>query len=96
VKGNISNILEVTEVLGTRRYLGMSSMVGRNKKAIFCYLRDRMWKRIQSWSSKHLSKAGWEVLVKSVAQVIPAYCMSFILLHESLGEELEKMINSFW
>jgi ribonuclease HI len=31
-----------------------------------------------------------------VAQAIPAYCMSSILLPESLGEELERMMNSFW
>jgi hypothetical protein len=55
-----------------------------------------MWKKIQGWSGKHLSKAGREVLVKSVAQAIPTYCMSSILLPESLGEELERMINSFW
>lgn len=82
--------------MGTGRYLGMPSMVGRNKKAVFGYLKDRMWKRIQGWSGKHLSKAGREVLVKSIAQAIPTYCMSTILLPESLGEELERMINSFW
>jgi hypothetical protein len=96
IKEQVSGILGVTEVLGTDRYLGMPSMIGRNKKAMFGYLKDRMWKKIQSWSGKHLSKAGREVLVKSVAQAIPAYCMSSILLPESLGEELERMINSFW
>jgi hypothetical protein len=95
IKEQVSGILGVTEVLGTDRYLGMPSMIGRNKKAMFGYLKDRMWKKIQSWSGKHLSKAGHEVLVKSVAQAIPAYCMSSILLPESLGEELERMINSF-
>ncbi|GAU29295.1 hypothetical protein TSUD_226660 [Trifolium subterraneum] len=73
IKEQISNILGVNEVMGTGRYLGMSSMIGRNKKAIFDYLRDRMWKKIQSWSGKHLSKAGRELLVKVVAQAIPAY-----------------------
>jgi hypothetical protein len=92
----ISLAIEVIEVMGTGRYLGMPSMIGRNKKALFGYLKDRMWKKIQNWSGKHLSKAGREVLVKSVAQAIPAYCMSSILLPESLGEELEKIINSFW
>jgi hypothetical protein len=96
IKENISTILGVTEVIGTGKYLGMPSMIGRNKKAIFSYLKDRMWKKIQSWSGKHLSKVGREVLVKSVAQSIPSYCMSTILLPESLGEELERMINSFW
>jgi hypothetical protein len=96
IKGTMSETLGVTEVMGTGRYLGMPSMIGRNKKALFGYLKDRMWKKIQSWSGKHLSKAGREVLVKSVAQAIPSYCMSSLLLPESLGEELEKIINSLW
>jgi hypothetical protein len=48
------------------------------------------------WSGKHLSKAGREVLIKSVAQSIPTYCMSTFLLPTTLGEEIQRMINSFW
>jgi hypothetical protein len=103
IKANISTMLGVNEVIGTGRYLGMPSMIGRNKKAIFeqysvlgYAFKDRMWKKIQSWSGKHLSKAGREVLVKSVAQSIPTYCMSTVLLPDTLGDELERMINSFW
>jgi hypothetical protein len=40
MKESISNILGVTKVLGTGRYLGMPSMIGRNKKAMFGYLRQ--------------------------------------------------------
>jgi hypothetical protein len=57
IKNQITDILGVTEVMGTGRYLGMPSMIGRNKRAMFGYLRDRMWKKVQSWSGKHLSKA---------------------------------------
>ncbi|PNX99611.1 ribonuclease H [Trifolium pratense] len=46
----MKNILNFSEVMGTRKYLGMPSMVGRSKKALFGYLKDRMWKRIQIWS----------------------------------------------
>jgi hypothetical protein len=45
---------------------------------------------------KHLSKAGREVLIKSVAQSIPTYCMSSFLLPTTLGDEIQKMLNSFW
>jgi hypothetical protein len=93
IKRTVSEILGVTEVMGTGRYLGMPSMIERNKKALFGYLKDRMWKKIQSWSGKHLSKAGREVLVKFVAQAIPSYCISSLILPESLGEELEKVIR---
>lgn len=38
---------------------------------MFNYLRDRLWRKIQGWTGKHLSKAGKEIMVKSVAQAFP-------------------------
>jgi dipeptide/tripeptide permease len=40
-----------------------------------------------------LSQAGKEVLIKSVVQAMPSYCMGVYLLQTSLGEEIEKMLN---
>jgi hypothetical protein len=63
-------------------------MIGRSKKAIFNYIKDRIWNRITSWSSKLLSQAGKEVLIKSMAQAIPSYCMGVFLLPTSIGDEI--------
>jgi hypothetical protein len=71
-------------------------MIGRSKKSIFHYIKDRIWKRISCWSSKMLSQAGKEIMIKSVAQAIPSYCMGVFLLPLSLEEEIERMLNSFW
>nr|KYP38216.1 Putative ribonuclease H protein At1g65750 family [Cajanus cajan] len=71
-------------------------MVGRNKRAVFSYVKDRIWKKINHWTGKHLSKVGRETLIKSVAQAIPTYCMSTFLLPTSLEDEIQRMLNSFW
>jgi hypothetical protein len=71
-------------------------MVGRRKKAIFSYLKNRIWKKCQSWSAWSLSRAGKEVLIRSVAQAIPFYCMGDFLLPTSLCDEIEKIMNSFY
>ena len=93
---NIANILGVQAVLGTGKYMGLPSMIGRSKKATINFIKDRVWKKINSWSSKYLSKAGREVLIKSVLQSIPTYFMSLFTLPSSLCDEIEKMMNSFW
>jgi len=66
----------VRAVLGTVKYLGLPSMVGRSKKATFSFIKDKVWQRISSWSSKCLSKVEREVMIKSVLQAIPSYVMS--------------------
>jgi hypothetical protein len=62
-------------------------MIGRDKKSIISFIKERIWKKIQSWNSRSLSRTGKEVLIKSVAQAIPSHCMSAFLLPTTLGEE---------
>ncbi|MCH88259.1 pentatricopeptide repeat-containing protein, partial [Trifolium medium] len=57
---------------------------------------DKCWALINSWSSRHLSQAGREVMIKSVLQSIGSYVMSIFLLPKILIAEIEKMLNSFW
>lgn len=93
----LSNILCVLQSLNNSKYLGLPSMmIGRNKTKIFGYLKDRLWKRINSWSDKFLSKAGREVLIKVVAQALTTYCRNVFLLLKSVTDRLQKMMNSFW
>jgi hypothetical protein len=93
---DLSNIMGVKHVLGTSNYLGLPSMVGRSKKSTFAYVKDRIWKRINSWRGRTLSKAGKEVVIKSVLQSIPSYVMSVYLIPEATIKEIERMFNSFW
>jgi len=96
LKSTITNILGVQVVLGTGKYLGLPSMIGRDRNATFAYIKDRVWQKITSWSGKCLSKAGREVMIKSVLQAIPTYVMSIFQLPNKLIDSIEKMMNSFW
>jgi len=96
LRNNLAAILGVQAVLGTDKYLGLPSMIGRNRNSTFAYIKDRVWQKINSWSSKCLSKAGREVMIKSVLQAIPSYVMSIFQLPATLINTIEKMMNSFW
>ncbi|XP_073031209.1 uncharacterized protein [Primulina eburnea] len=95
-QADISAQLGVWNPLNTGKYLGLPSLIGSKKRAIFAYLKDRLWKRIQGWNGRPISKAGKEVLIKSIAQAIPSYCMQIFLLPVSLADELQRMMNSYW
>ncbi|XP_012853795.1 PREDICTED: uncharacterized protein LOC105973319 [Erythranthe guttata] len=78
------------------KYLGMPISLGRTRKEIFSFIRDRIWARIKGWGEKQLSKAGKEVLIKEVLQSIPSYIMSCFVLPYSLIRDIEAAIRRFW
>lgn len=82
--------------IGSSKYLGLPSLIGRSKKSVFNYLKDKIWAKIKTWSTKLLSRAGKAVLLRNVAQTIPAYTMSCFLIPKSHCQELERMMNAFW
>ncbi|MCI22393.1 RNA-directed DNA polymerase (Reverse transcriptase) [Trifolium medium] len=93
---DLARLMGVKHVLGTDNYLGLPSMIGRKKRDIFAYIKERVWKLINSWRGRTLSKAGKKVMIKSVLQAIPSYVMSVYLLPESTIKDIERMMNSFW
>ena len=67
----IKNMLGEQEVARFESYLGLPTLIGRSKYQTFSFLKDRIWKKLQGWKGKLLSRAGKEVLIKAVAQSIP-------------------------
>ncbi|KAK6121173.1 hypothetical protein DH2020_045094 [Rehmannia glutinosa] len=93
---SILQILGFSRVDTHGKYLGLPSVIGRNKKEMFGYIKDKIWQRIQNWSKHHFSKAGKEILIKSVLQAIPSYAMSCFKFPESVISEIQSMIRGFW
>ena len=60
------DILAVRETMDPGFYLGLPSKLGRNKHEVMNYVKERIWSRLNSWKLKFLSKAGKEILLKTV------------------------------
>ncbi|EEE50691.1 hypothetical protein OsJ_30951 [Oryza sativa Japonica Group] len=91
-----SHTLGINCIAHNDRYLGLPVFIGRSKAKTFEYLKEKIWRCIQGWKEKFLSKAGKEILIKAVAQAIPTYAMSCFYLTKSLCDELTSMILRFW
>lgn len=89
-------MIGVGEDLTRGRYLGLPSLVGKSKKSVFRFVKDKVWKKIPSWNAKMLSRAGRAVLIRSVAQTIPTYTMSCFMLPKTFCQDVEQMLNKFW
>ena len=88
--------LRVLAIQHYGKYLGLPSFVGREKKACFTHIKERIWAKIQGGKEKLLSQAGKEVIINAVVQSIPTYLMSVFKLPVGLCKEIEAMIQKFW
>ncbi|KAK9984473.1 hypothetical protein SO802_033998 [Lithocarpus litseifolius] len=50
------------------KYLGLPSLVGRNKRNSFNDIKEKVGKKLAGWKEKLLSRAGKEVLIKAMVQ----------------------------
>ena len=51
-------MLGVLIIKDYEKYLGLPSLVGRQKKACFNKVKERIWAKMQGWKEKLLSQAG--------------------------------------
>ncbi|XP_031096875.1 uncharacterized protein LOC116001121 [Ipomoea triloba] len=93
---DVMAVLDVIQAPNFGKYLGLPSFIGREKKAVFSYIEDRIKHRIGSWSKRMISQAGKEVLLKSVAQSMPTFSMSVFLLPDSVCMSIERAMNRYW
>ena len=49
------------------KYMGLPSLIGRNKKTNFSDIKDKLSKKLAKWKGKLLSKVGKEDLIKAMA-----------------------------
>ncbi|KAL0385864.1 UNVERIFIED_CONTAM: hypothetical protein Sradi_2980700 [Sesamum radiatum] len=94
-KVELSNILGVRVVDRQKKYLGLLTVVGRSKNAIFQHLTNKVWIKLQSWKCKNLSQAGKVVLLKSVVQPIPVFLMSCFQVPLLVCREIEGLMVDF-
>jgi hypothetical protein len=88
--------LNISAQARMEKYLGLLVHVGRSRKKTFEYLLKRIWKKIQGWKERMLSKMGKDILIKACAQAIPTFTMSCFDLTKSLCEEMSMMICRFY
>lgn len=94
-KGAFLSVLGFAEVNDLGKYLGLPSVVGRSKRAIFSGVKDRMWQCLHNWQGSLLSNAGKEILIKAVFQAIPSYDMSCFKMPEGMIHEIAALCARF-
>lgn len=92
-KRNIKDRMNIKEMRQQAIYLENSLVFGKSMTKEFHHLKEKVQNRLQGWTANLLSKAGKATLIKSVAQAIPTYVMSYFLLPKSLSTDLDGIIR---
>lgn len=95
-KRRVRQQIQILNVRGLGKYLGLPEHFGRKKRDIFAALVDRIRQRSHSWTSRYLSGAGKMVLLKLVLAAMPTYTMSCFKLPMSLVKQLQSILTRFW
>ncbi|WP_410971523.1 hypothetical protein, partial [Salmonella sp. SAL4439] len=80
IKASVLESLGLSLANSHDRYLGLPTLVGRDKKQTFRIIKERVSRKLQLWKSRLFSQGGKEILIKAVAQAIPSYSMSVFRL----------------
>ncbi|XP_031120574.1 uncharacterized protein LOC116023707 [Ipomoea triloba] len=59
----VAVVLGVSQAPNFGKYLGLPSFIGREKRAVFSYIEDKIRQRIGSWNKKLISQGHEQVLV---------------------------------
>ena len=80
----VKNTLAIQSENWNDKYLGLLVHVGRSRRRAFSYIKRNLCGRVNGWQKRLLAKESKEVLVKGVAQAIPAYAMACFDLTKEL------------
>ncbi|XP_019198916.1 PREDICTED: uncharacterized protein LOC109192676 [Ipomoea nil] len=93
-KENVAQVLAVVQAPNFGKYLGLPSFVGRNKKAAFSYIEDKIRQRIGSWNKRLLSQAAKSLICSGVRRRIGNGKSTLIWAHPWLQDDQEPMIQT--
>ena len=74
---HIQTLMGAKVMENCEKYLGLPMVGGKSKSNTFKDLREKITKRVLGWKEKFISKAGREILIKTVVQAIPIYSGHF-------------------
>ena len=95
VQEQIRQTLGLVRVDFDAKYLCLPTPDGRQRAERFQPVKDRLAKRISSWSEKFLSSGTKEILIKSITQAIPTYMMSVFQLSNTLCDDLTRAVRKY-
>jgi len=95
-KHKIKTALGLQEIEQYEHYLGLPSLVRRRKKYSFNLIKEKVWRKLQSWEGNLLSQASREVLIKAIIHAISTFAMGCFKIPLGLYHDIKALIKKIW
>ncbi|GJN07431.1 hypothetical protein PR202_ga25263 [Eleusine coracana subsp. coracana] len=96
IKNVVLETLQIPNEALAEKYLGLPTALGRSTEGAFEYMTTRKKGLVGAWSGKEASCAGREVLIKSQAQAVTTYPMSFFIIPLATSNKMKRTISNYW
>ena len=96
VKVAIQGMVGAKIMENCEKYLGLPMVGGKSKVNTFKELGEKITRRVMRWKEKYISKAGREILIKTVAQAIPTYTMRIFKIPKVLCDIINSTLTKYW
>ena len=96
IKQDIQALFGARIMEDCEKYLGLPMVQGKSKVDTFKDLREKITNRVLGWKEKYISKAGQEILIKTVAQAIPTYSMGIFKIPKALCVAINSIVAKYW
>ena len=99
--GPVDNVSDLAVELGCgigslpSSYLGLPLGASHKALGVWDTVEDKFRKRLASWKSQYISKAGRLTLIQSTLSSLPIYCLSLFRMPASICSRLEKIQREF-
>ncbi|KAJ0046484.1 hypothetical protein Pint_04821 [Pistacia integerrima] len=87
VKQQIIQVAGVKSSHPYDRYLGLPTLIGRDRTRGFKHILERVRGKLSNWKMKYLSQAGKETLFKAVIQALLTYSMGVFKIPKTILQE---------
>ena len=92
----IQRMLGARIMSNTEKYLGLPMASRKSKVNTFKELQEKITKRVMGWKEKFISKASYEILIRTVAQAIPTYSMSLFKIPKAICDNINLILSKYW
>lgn len=96
VKAQVKTTLLIEMEEGIGKYLGLPKNFGQKKRDIFASIVDKIRQKSHRWTTRFLSGAGKQIMLKSVLSPMSCYTMSCFKFPISLCKQIQSLLTRFW